>query len=145
MWWAGLTSKDARAGLEASNDILVSETIDGKNYWMAKTLLQNPTKPASCHLLPGFDEYMLGYKDRSAVLRPEYAQKIVPGGNGMFLSTIVVDGQVVGTWKRVIKKDHVIVTLTPFEALTKANLNSLEKLANHYGHFVGLPTVVHVE
>ena len=48
--------------------------------------------------LPGFDEFLLGYADRSLVLPPEHADKIVPGGNGMFKKTIVAGGRVIGTW-----------------------------------------------
>ena len=48
--------------------------------------------------LPGFDEFLLGYTDRSLVLPPEHADKIVPGGNGVFKKTIVAGGQVIGTW-----------------------------------------------
>jgi len=58
----------------------------------------------SAHLLPGFDEYLLGYSDRSAVLDPADAQRICPGGNGMFSPTMVIDGHVTGTWKRTFKK-----------------------------------------
>src|SRR5665811_947693 len=52
-------------------------------------------------LLPGFDEIILGYGDRSMTLAPEHADRIVPGGNGVFRPTVLVDGQVVGTWRHV--------------------------------------------
>ncbi len=52
------------------------------------------------HLLPGFDEYLLGYKDRAAVLAPEHAHRIVPGANGIFRPMIVANGRIVGTWLR---------------------------------------------
>ena len=51
-------------------------------------------------LLPGFDEFVLGYTDRSLVLKPEYFNKIVPGGNGVFKKTVVAGGEVIGTWAR---------------------------------------------
>ena len=49
-------------------------------------------------LLPGFDEFLLGYKDRSAVLPLEHSDRIVPGGNGVFKKTLVAGGEVIGTW-----------------------------------------------
>jgi hypothetical protein len=55
---------------------------------MPKDLLNQTGVSNSSFLLPGFDEYMLGYKDRSAALHTDHTQKIVPGSNGMFLSTI---------------------------------------------------------
>ena len=139
MWWSGLTATDARAGLEANTPLLTSEVVGNNEYWLAKDALhQNVAVPES-FLLPGFDEYLLGYKDRSAVLHTEYAQRVVPGGNGMFLPTIIIDGRVVGTWKRIIKKDHVLVTLSPFKSLPKSSLKSLQAPADQYGRFLGLP------
>ena len=89
--------------------------------------------------MPGFDEYMLGYKDRSAALPGQFANKICPGGNGIFFPTIVLGGQVVGTWKKEVTKDHVVIKLTPFKKLTKSDIKLLEVPAKQYGHFLGLP------
>jgi hypothetical protein len=138
MWWTGLTSKDARLGLEANRSALVSEKVEKKEYWLPQTMPKLNNVPTG-YLLPGFDEYMLGYKDRSAALHVDYANKIVPGGNGMFLSTIVINGQIVGTWKRDIKKDQVLIKLSLFKNLTKSELELLKKPAEDYAKFLGLP------
>ncbi len=117
-WWAGITVTDARVGLEAARPDLTSETIDGKEYWMKEDAPpRGGVDGSAVYLLPGFDEYLLGYKDRSAVLADADAPKIVPGNNGIFLPMIVVAGQVVGTWKRRIKKKAVEITLLPFQPL----------------------------
>ncbi|MDQ5828115.1 MAG: winged helix DNA-binding domain-containing protein, partial [Chloroflexota bacterium] len=114
-WWAGLTVAEARSGLEAAIPGLISEKIDGKEYWMTSDAPGHKAyDKSSVHLLPGFDEYLLGYKDRGAVLTVEDAPKVVPGKNGVFLPTIVVGGRVVGTWKRRLKKNSVDITLSPF-------------------------------
>ena len=93
---------------------------------------------SSVHLLPAFDEYLLGYKDRSAVLAIEDAPKVVPGKNGVFLPTIVVGGRVVGTWKRRLKKDSIDLTLSPFTSPGDWEESALE-VARSYSDFVGLP------
>jgi hypothetical protein len=49
-------------------------------------------------LLPGFDEFVLGYVDRRAALPAEFADRIVPGGNGVFRPPVISDGHIVGTW-----------------------------------------------
>jgi hypothetical protein len=101
--WSGLTVRDARAGLAAARPQLGSLTVEGTAHFLDPTV---PDRLAACReeargtfLLPGFDEFVLGYGDRSAVLDPAFATRIVPGGNGMFLPTVVVDGRVVGTWR----------------------------------------------
>ena len=113
--WTGLTLTEARAGLEAIRSELIEETSDGIGYYWADTVPGAPDA-SGVHLLPGFDEYILGYKDRRDVLTVEHAQKVVPGGNGVFLPTIVEDGQVVGTWKRDLKQKRTEVLLSPFSA-----------------------------
>ena len=138
-WWAGLTVTEARAGLDAARPGLLSEAIDGKEYWMKSDALDNRAYDASSiNLLPGFDEYLLGYKDRSAVLAEEHAPKVVPGRNGVFRPIIVVGGRVVGTWKRKLKKNAIDITLNPFTRLGDLQQGAIE-VAKSYSEFVGLP------
>jgi len=139
--WTGLTVTETRRTLKAADD-LNSEEIDGKEYWTSRASGRADHAAFSdadgVHLLPGFDEYLLGYGDRSAVLAPEHAQKIVPGNNGVFLPTIVVDGRVVGTWKRKLNKRSVGITLRPFARLGASD-GEIEAAARRYCDFVGLP------
>ena len=138
-WWAGLTVTEARSGLEAAMPELVSEEIDGKEYWTTSdTPGHRAYHKSSVDLLPAFDEYLIGYKDRTAVLTVEDAPKVVPGKNGIFLPTIVVDGRVVGTWKRKLKKNTIEVTLSPFTHLGDSAEGAI-KAAEYYSNFVGLP------
>ena len=99
---------------------------------------QRAYNASKVYLLPGFDEHLLGYKDRSAVLAEEYAPKIVPGNNGMFLPTMVVAGRVIGIWKRRLKKSALDITLHPFIHLG-ASEESVMEAAKWYSDFMGLP------
>jgi DNA glycosylase AlkZ-like len=139
-WWTGLKVADAKAGLESVRSELSSETMDGAVYWIHGDLAVPPEAPRVAYLLPGFDEYFLGYTDRSAVLEPRHPA--FSAKNGMFPSTIVIDGRVVGTWKREITKEEVIVTACPFTSLKKAEKNAFAVAAEHYGRFLSLPVVV---
>lgn len=96
------------------------------------------------HLLPGFDEYLLGYADRSAQLDPAHADRVVPGGNGMFLPMAVVRGRVVGTWKRTERLAGHLVTVTPFGALDGSSVRALEAAAARYAAFLGAPVATTV-
>lgn len=138
--WAGLTLTDARAGREAATAALVTETIHGQEYVLAATHAPGPTvrMKSSVHLLPGFDEYLLGYKDRSAVLAAEHAPNIAPGGNGVFLPMVVVAGQVVGTWKRTLRKNTLDIFFTPFSHLDDVEEQIVEA-ATRYSTFLGVP------
>ena len=101
-WWTQLPLTEVRAAFESVRDGLVELEIEGAGYWLSPevaALLDSGLPGArSIHLLPGFDEFVLGYTDRSAVLAPEHSDLIVPGGNGVFKKTVVAAGKVVGTW-----------------------------------------------
>ena len=118
MRWAGCTTRDARAGLAVARSELACIEVDGVEHFLDPDV---PDRLAACRnrargvfLLPGFDEFVLGYGDRSAVLDPEFADRIVPGGNGMFRPTVVSDGRIVGTWRYTGSGSRRTVAATPF-------------------------------
>jgi hypothetical protein len=134
--WAGITVTEARTGIAAVGDKLIQETSNGQFYWLPHSAAEVTNNAAPAYLLPGFDEYLLGYGDRSAVLDPAYANRICPGGNGVFQPTIVINGQVVGTWKRVRKKGKVQVTPNPFQPLSAAESEAVLAAADRYAAFL---------
>jgi Winged helix DNA-binding domain len=88
-----------------------------------------------------YDEYTVAYKDRSAVLHPLYAKR-ADAGNGIFSPTLVIDGQLVGTRKRRVKKGSVVITPRPFTLLKKAEQDAFTRAARQYGVFLALPVVL---
>lgn len=140
IWWSGLSAGEARSGFESIKSRLRQEAVNRQTYWMSPDIAA-PKNVPSAFALPGFDEYLLGYKDRSAVLDAAHAGKVCPGGNGMFASTIVVNGRVVGIWKRTIRKSVVEITATPFSALNKDERRAFNEAAGRYAEFIGLPAV----
>jgi len=142
LWWTGLTAVDARAGIEMAKPHLLQETVADKTYWMSPTLPAIRAQSPTAYLLPGFDEYMLGYRDRSAALEVRHAPLVAPGANGMFKPIIVIDGQVVGTWQRTLKRDAVLIALNPFVPLTKTKHQAVAIAAESYGKFLGLSVAV---
>jgi len=137
--WSGLPLSDVRRGVAVSADQLTSLDLDGVTYLLAPETLAMTPPAAQVHLLPGFDEYVLGYKDRSAAVAPEHSEAIVPGGNGMFRPTIVVDGEVVGTWGRVVRRGELIVQPELFGRLPGRARAGLEAAVRAYGSFRGSP------
>jgi hypothetical protein len=137
-WWSGLPAADARASLEMVESQLAHEELDGQTYWFSSSSPTTKVASPIAYLLPAFDEYLLGYKDRSAVLDPANATKVVPGANGMFKPLIVIDGRVVGTWKRTLRKTKVLVNLNHFESLSPAQMEAAAAAAESYGRFLTL-------
>jgi len=133
MWWSGLTASDARAGLAMVKSQLIQEVIDGQAYWLSPSTPTTKVAGHSAYLLPPYDEYTVAYKDRSAILDPAYAQQT---GYGIG-PTIVVDGQIVGTWKRTFNKDAVVITSDLFTTLSEAQNRAIATAAARYSRFVG--------
>ena len=100
--WTGIPAAEARAGIAAVRPELAALDVGGVEYLMdpetPDRLAAHRAEAEALHLLPGFDEFVLGYADRSAVLDPTHAARIVPGANGVFRPTVVLGGRVVGTW-----------------------------------------------
>jgi hypothetical protein len=154
LWWSGLKASDAREGIEGASRRLASEEVDGKTYYMPKKLPRpsKDSKRGDVHLLPAFDEYLVGYSDRSAVLGNEDTQKMLKSGkiffthsNGIFLPVLVADGEVIGTWKRKSEKGKIAVTMRPFAKLDEAQLKEARDAAQRYGDFLEVPIVTSLD
>jgi hypothetical protein len=138
-WWAGVTLTEARTGLAGARPRLARVVIAGVEHWLAEDAAEpDPAEVDIVHLLPGFDEFLLGYQDRTAVLPAAHAGKVVPGNNGIFKPTIADRGGVLGTWQASVKRGAVIVTLAPF-APDPALADRAADAAAGYARFLGLP------
>ena len=137
IWWSGLSSADAKAGLGAIQAQFVRETIDDQSYWLSPTMPTVQENPEMGYLLPGFDEYLLAYKDRDASLDVPRYKRTTPT-NGMLPATLVIDGRVVGTWKRTLKKDKVLIEANPFISFSDEENNAFAVAAGRYGEYLGL-------
>ena len=142
-WWTQLPLAEVRAAFENVRGRLVEHRFGGAGYWMSPetaALLDSGAPGArSVLLLPGFDEFLLGYRDRSAVLPLEHSDRIVPGGNGVFKKTLVAGGEVIGTWavERGNRPAAVVPELfEPARNLGPAAQAALRKAADRYLSFL---------
>jgi hypothetical protein len=135
--WSGLVAADVKLAIELAGPKLRHEKIGGKVYYMAFDARTPSPESKRIFLLPGFDEFMLGYRDRSPSLEPKHAAKIVPGSNGVFTGTVIEAGRVIGTWKRAMVRDEVVVELRPFAKFSAAQKKQIETCAADYGEFLG--------
>ena len=97
--------------------------------------------PGAVHLLPGFDEYILGYRERSALPDDPALRRLILK-NGMLSPTILISGRVAGTWRRTVRNGTVKIVTTPFSPLTGAEQDALAVAAQRYGEFLGMPVLV---
>ena len=135
--WSGLTVSDARRGLEMVGDQLEHADLDGQAYWQAagQPPLQNAPSP-SAYLFSVFDETISSYKDHSEIAQGGIWEKLVAMGNGL-RNIIVLDGQVVGTWKRTLGKGTVTVATELYVELSAAEQQAVGQAGERYAAFLG--------
>jgi hypothetical protein len=136
-WWSGLTLTQAKTGLKLLGDELQQE---GDYFWSDA---RKPAKSArSVFLMPNYDEYGIGFVDRSAIYDPEYAKQFEFRDRPVFAHIIMVDGRAAGNWKREVKKDRVVITTNYYKPVSSATRAAVAKAAKRYADFLGLKPIV---
>lgn len=138
-WWASLPLSEARTGIAAAG--LASRVVGGETYYVDHDVEAASSSDAVL-ALPGFDEFVLGYQDRSVALPASLSEQVIPGNNGLFRPTIVVDGQVVGTWSRTERATTIDIELDVLSPLDAPTRELVEREFARYAAFVGKPVAV---
>jgi hypothetical protein len=138
VWWSGLTMAEAKASVDLISARLTSDIVDGRTYWWTTARLPGGMLP-QVYLLPNFDEYIVGYTNRSAICD-------VPPANSreniLFSHTVLVDGCVVGSWKRIVTKEVVSLSITLSTRAGRLPKSAIVSAAERYGQFLGIATSV---
>lgn len=129
-WWSGLTIRDAREAVALAG---------------VSTLGTAPTLQRAEHatyLLPNYDEYLIAYRDRGAVIDPKRSRNL-----GVFTTTelphhLVIAGRVAGSWRRTISTNALAIELAPYRRLTRPERKAVEDQAQRYGRFLSLPATI---
>ncbi|CAM3763474.1 winged helix DNA-binding domain-containing protein [Smaragdicoccus niigatensis] len=138
--WTGLNLTEAKQAIAGAE--LTAVAVDGIEMFCTEESLESvPDRPVDeMRVLPGFDEFLLGFKDRSMMLDDVHKHAIIPGGNGVFQPTIVRAGRVVGTWKRKSAlKTKTVLTVTPLVRLNKRQRAAITKAFEPYSTYLGQP------
>jgi Winged helix DNA-binding domain len=138
--WTGLGLGVTRTALSDNDGRLTSVLVDGEEMWLTTELAADAEalRPQRRVLaLPGFDEFILGFKDRRLHIPEGRFDDIVPGGNGMFRATVVRGGVVRATWGRTLTATSVKVAVDPFEPMTGASRTGLDRVFVAYAAYLG--------
>ena len=129
-WWSGLSVTEVRRGLDIAGAAFERRSLDGKTYWSAPA---EPERLASraANLLPNYDEFLVGYHDRGAVLqRLDGHGSFNPLGN-----VVTLDGQVVGSWKLHRQSRQPRLELN---VLAPGNTPALGPAIHAFGSYLGV-------
>jgi hypothetical protein len=130
VWWSGLKVSEARRAVDIAQPpehVRKSEQLSERE----------PTGEHTVHLLPNFDEYVIAYQDRSALL-PLAKQESVPLDSHLLL----IDGRMAGTWKRTLNTRHVTVSVqlpTSSDRVSPDIRDALARQVGRLGTFLDHP------
>ena len=126
VWWSGLTTADAKRGLEMNK--ARREEVGGRTYWTIDAGPSGPRRESSVHLLPIYDEYLVAYRDREAVPHGPASISPVFPPRVNFQHALVVAGQVAGTWRTAGNTGVVSIEANVLARLTAATTRRAREL-----------------
>ena len=132
--WSGIAPGDARRAWRGAQDRLVEVPTERGPRWA----LRRPPRPAKdvVRLLPAFDEFLLGWKDRQ-LTAPVSRWKTIQRGGGWLHPVVLVDGRAVGTWRSERSVDGLRVEVSAFGPLDRAVRTRIDEDARDIGRFLG--------
>ena len=144
-WWSGLPVSDATTGARTAQPALAQETHGSSTYWFATAsrTRRAKTRPQA-HLLPNYDEYTVGYADRSPVIALADLPRLRARDDSIFTNVVLVEGLIVGTWGRTLGMRDVRITIDRLRALNDDEVAAIEAAATRYGAFLRLQARVHI-
>lgn len=140
--WSALTVADARGSLRYVRDELRRELLGTEEYWYAgPDANADAVSSSTGHFLSVYDEYVSGYRGWNLIVKDAVSQQLIAMDNALN-SIVVVDGRIVGTWKRTIRKRDVLVEVNIMERLDDVERRAVTSAIHEYGNFLGLPVAV---
>jgi hypothetical protein len=119
--WVGLPLRDARAGLRS----IAADLVEVGGGLVELAVRERTPSRLPARLLPAFDPYLLGWKDRAFAVPARYARRVHPGG-GILRAVATVDGLAAGTWRIRRRGGRIEVAIEPFAALAPAAARALK-------------------
>jgi hypothetical protein len=136
-WWSGLTLREARRGIQIAGPSLVREEIGGQNYWHVPAASPRGRRPVA-RLLPNYDEYVVAYRDRLPLLDGTHPPRA--GRSAViFANTVLVDGRIIGTWRRTPLNNGTLVTVRRSRRWTTVERDAVKQAGDAYAAFLAMP------
>jgi len=132
--WSGIAPAEARRAWRGIDDRLVEVATDRGPRWTLRPAISPPSNEV-VRLLPAFDEYLLGWKDRQLIASASRWKTIQRGG-GWLHPVVLVDGRAMGTWSSERTTDRLHVDVSPFEPLRPMLRRRIDEDARDIGRFL---------
>lgn len=130
-WWSGLPVTEARQAIRLIEPELIKERFAAEELFVHQSCSNSKPVDRIVRFLPPYDEYLISYKNRTAVLDLKHHSKAF-NNFGIFYPVVMYNGQVVGNWKKVTAKGKIKIETSFFEKSTKIDKKLLKEAEEHY-------------
>jgi Winged helix DNA-binding domain len=137
--WSGLTNTLVKKGLAMVSSHFIHEKTGSEIYYFPPTAPFNKKLFQQAWILPPYDEYIMGYKNREAIFVNR--NKMNPAPALLYDNTILIEGQVAGSWRRTTEKNSLILEYHLFNP-SKKQLAALNRVVRKFSKFMGLPVTL---
>ncbi len=143
LWsWSGVYVRRIRVILDRlRNELVEVDTGRRPGFLLRKDLPElekAASEPGIVRLLPSFDPYLLGHRDRDHLVdRTHY--KEVYKDQGWLAPVVLVDGRVAGTWSYERQPRKLRVDVNMFTAFSKETRTKAKEEAHDLSRFLEVP------
>lgn len=134
VWWSGLPVTEARKAINFIKPALITENYNSADFYIHQSYNGATQADNVIHLMPPYDEYLISYKDRTAVLETEHHPKAF-NNFGIFYPVILCNGKIVGNWKKSIKKGEIFIDTSFFDKKLKFDKKLMKDAEERYRRF----------
>ena len=132
--WSSLTVGDAKTGVAAVGDRLVTMEVDGQPLWFDPTAWKPRTIPLTAYLLPLYDEALLTYPHLNFPTAPGRPH---PPDMELFIGSVIVGERNVGTWRRTITGKRLMIETALAPRLDEEHLAAIRSAVDQLTVFLG--------
>jgi len=134
-FWSGIRPGDAnRAWSSMGRRLIQVDTSRGPAWRLRSVSAMAP--PGSVRLLPSFDEYLLGWRNRDLLATTSEWRRINRGG-GWLHPVVLADGRALGTWSMEKGPGGMRVEVSSFTRLQPSIQRRVGVEARRVGAFLG--------
>jgi hypothetical protein len=141
-WWSGLTVSDAKRGVDQMRASLTYAEFEGSTYWFTENDSPGDLKGPIAHLLPNYDEYLIAFKNHSAVFDQVVLQRHDRGDDAIQAHILLLGGMVVGGWQRLLSPREAKINLSLLRPLSEREQTALSVAFKLFGQFIELPVSI---
>jgi winged helix DNA-binding protein len=137
--WSGITLTDARAVWSREQSHIAPVDVEG---WAAAVLrkdldelLQAGFEHPHVRLLPFFDSFLIGHRERGHLVSTQYHTRVYRP-QGWIAPVVLVDGHIGAVWEQLWEGNRLLIKVTTFEPLSRRIMRDTHEEAQDLGRFL---------